>query len=131
MEVCYKGILVMPENYVVMNEEEMTYVEAGGTFSVQIGSNSFVMTALAGISGTLTTAKVSAVLGGIGLTIAGAIELGTAGAGTLVAGAFILAWGGIVSTLAGIAVSYGINSLKGKTFAIASGDWCPNYTLKI
>ena len=27
--MCYDGALVMPSNYVVMNEEEMTYVEGG------------------------------------------------------------------------------------------------------
>ena len=29
MEMCYDGALVMPSSYAVMNEEEMTYVEAG------------------------------------------------------------------------------------------------------
>ena len=29
MEMCYDGALVMPSNYAVMNEEEMTYVEGG------------------------------------------------------------------------------------------------------
>jgi len=29
MEMCYDGALVMPNNCVVMNSEEMTYVEAG------------------------------------------------------------------------------------------------------
>ena len=29
MDMCYEGALVMPSNYVVMDEEEMTYVEGG------------------------------------------------------------------------------------------------------
>lgn len=29
MKLCYEGELVMPSNYAVMNEEEMTYVEGG------------------------------------------------------------------------------------------------------
>ena len=29
MEMTYDGVLVMPNNYVVVNEEEMTYVEGG------------------------------------------------------------------------------------------------------
>ena len=29
MELCYEGGLVMPSSYVMMNEEEMTYVEGG------------------------------------------------------------------------------------------------------
>ena len=63
MEMCYDGALVMPSSYAVMNEEEMTYVEGGGTFFVKVGSNSFVMTALATIAGSMTTAKAVAVLG--------------------------------------------------------------------
>lgn len=31
MEMCYDGALVMPSNYAVMNEDEMTYVEGGAT----------------------------------------------------------------------------------------------------
>ena len=29
MEMCYDGALVMPSNYVVMDEEEMTYTQGG------------------------------------------------------------------------------------------------------
>ena len=29
MEICYDGALVMPKNYAVVDEEEMTYVEGG------------------------------------------------------------------------------------------------------
>lgn len=29
MEMCYDGTLVMPSNYAVMSEDEMTYVEGG------------------------------------------------------------------------------------------------------
>lgn len=31
MEMCYDGALVMPSSYAIMNEEEMTYIEGGGT----------------------------------------------------------------------------------------------------
>lgn len=31
MQMCYDGALVMPSSYAVMDEEEMTYVEGGGT----------------------------------------------------------------------------------------------------
>lgn len=31
MEMTYDGMLVMPSSYAVMDEEEMTYVEGGGT----------------------------------------------------------------------------------------------------
>ncbi len=29
MEMCYDGALVMPKNYAVVNEEEMTYIDGG------------------------------------------------------------------------------------------------------
>lgn len=32
MDMCYDGALVMPSNYAVMSEEEMTYVEGGGIY---------------------------------------------------------------------------------------------------
>lgn len=33
MDMCYDGALVMPSNYAVMNEEEMTYVEGGAVLA--------------------------------------------------------------------------------------------------
>lgn len=109
----------------------MTYVEGGGTAYVQVKSNSYVIKALAALGGGATRWAMTAALNAIGVSIATAIELGTAGAGTLVAGAFILSWGGVVSCLVGAAVSYGICSLQGKKFKIASGWWCPNKTFNI
>lgn len=35
MEMCYDGALVMPNNYAVVNEEEMTYVDGGVFISHQ------------------------------------------------------------------------------------------------
>lgn len=96
----------------------MEYFDGGGTVTFKISSNSFIIGALSAVGGSLTIAKTTAVLAGLGVTIATAIELGTAGIGTLIAGAFLVAWGGIVPALAGFTVTYGINSLKGKTFSI-------------
>ena len=33
MEMCYDGTLVMPSSYAVMDEEEMCYVEGGGSIN--------------------------------------------------------------------------------------------------
>lgn len=68
--------------------------------------------------GNAYSCKGNSALTAAGAAIATAVELGTAGTGTLYAGAFIIAWGAIVPTIAGAAVTYGINSLKGKTFAV-------------
>lgn len=43
MEMCYEGALVMPSSYAVMNEEEMTYVEGGLSWS---GAKTAVYSAL-------------------------------------------------------------------------------------
>jgi hypothetical protein len=136
MEMCYNEAIVMPSNYVVMNNEEMEYIDGGGNLSLQIRSNSFIIHALSAIGGALTVAKVGAVLAGLGIAIATAIELGTAGLGTaglgtLYAGAFLIAWGGVIPIIAGAAVTYGIQSLKGKTFNICNVPLVPDFTLKI
>lgn len=39
MEMTYDGALVLPRNYVTMDEEEMTYVEGGGTLTVKASSS--------------------------------------------------------------------------------------------
>ena len=31
MDMCYDGTLVLPSSYAVMDEEEMSYLEGGGT----------------------------------------------------------------------------------------------------
>ena len=35
MEICYDGALVMPKNYAVVDEEEMTYVDGGVSAKVR------------------------------------------------------------------------------------------------
>ncbi|MCI5919284.1 MAG: hypothetical protein MRZ75_08195 [Roseburia sp.] len=38
MDMCYEGALVMPSNYAVMDEEEMTYVEGGKVYKIQLSA---------------------------------------------------------------------------------------------
>jgi len=110
--------LQLPSSYVDVDRDEMEYVDGGGTITFKIGSNSFIIGALATVGTALTAAKVTTVLASLGIAIATAIELGTYGMGTLIAGAFLIKWGAVIPTLAGFAVGYGINSLKGKTFSV-------------
>lgn len=35
MEMCYDGALVIPSNYAVMDEKEMTYVEGGKNMDIR------------------------------------------------------------------------------------------------
>lgn len=132
MELTYDGALVLPKDYVVMDEEEMTYVEGGGklTLGVKIGNNSMIVSILAAVGGTLTVAKATAALTAASAAIITAIELGTAGMATLYAGALILAFGAIIPSIAGAAVTYGVNQLKGRTFkTTVDAGFLPDITL--
>ncbi|MCD8151161.1 MAG: hypothetical protein LUE92_16730 [Clostridiales bacterium] len=39
MEMCYDGALVMPSSYVLMSEEEMTYLEGGKYYGVNFSAS--------------------------------------------------------------------------------------------
>ncbi len=123
--------LQLPMRFVEVDREEMEYVDGGGTFRIQISSNSFIISMLATSGGYLTIGGAKAILGAATTAIAGAIVAGTAGLGSILAGIFMLNCAGFISTLAGAAVSYGVNSLKGRTFTVGTGDRMPNYTLRI
>lgn len=68
MEMCYNGNLVMPSNYVVVNADEMEYVEGGFSWSTLgkslknlINKYSFAKCALMGSGITMVTiAKIAA-----------------------------------------------------------------------
>lgn len=69
MEMCYEGTLAMPSNYVVMDSEEMTYVEGGGTLTVDLNKaavskimNAVADTAYATVAAALCPASWGAVL---------------------------------------------------------------------
>lgn len=72
MEMCYDGALVMPSNYVAMDEEEMTYVEGGGTIKLNF-SRDFLrdcLTAtLSGVTGIVCGIIGTAVGGSVGCII--------------------------------------------------------------
>ncbi len=73
MEMCYDGALVMPSNYAVMSEDEMTYVEGGGSFTVR-GTAKEIRGRLTAVIGTsLLGTGAATALGGLLGNIAGAI----------------------------------------------------------
>lgn len=76
MEMCYDGALVMPSSYAVMGEDEMTYVEGGGTVKV-IASKATVRTICQNGAG-LIGAAIGAMFGG------GAGAIISAGFGSIV-----------------------------------------------
>ena len=63
MDMCYDGTLVLPSSYAVMDEEEMSYLEGGGT-AVVYGTASQIRSRLTAIIGaSLVGTGVSAALG--------------------------------------------------------------------
>lgn len=79
MEMTYDGALVLPKNYVAMNEEEMTYVEGGVKWkSVYINKTvcSDIVTAITA-GGTSATALLGVIPG---LGVAPAIVMGVVSA---------------------------------------------------
>ena len=78
MEMCYDGALVMPSNFVVVDEEEMTYVDGGaryynlkGLFSLVIGTSAGALAvyssvkALATITGAAVKKALSSLCSGL------------------------------------------------------------------
>lgn len=65
MEMTYDGALVMPSNFTLMNEEEMTYLEGGGTFTLKM--NKAAVKYIAQVAGTVAIASVTAAMGATGI----------------------------------------------------------------
>ncbi|RDY33213.1 hypothetical protein [Lachnotalea glycerini] len=61
MEMTYDGALVMPSGCAMMNEEEMTYVEGGGTITVTASKET--VKAIAEGSVSVTALAISGLLG--------------------------------------------------------------------
>lgn len=62
MDMCYNEALVMPSSYAVMDEEEMTYVEGGGTVKVIASASTVRTLCRAGVA--LIGALIGEVFGG-------------------------------------------------------------------
>ena len=115
MEMCYDGTLVMPSNYAVMDEDDMMYVDGGGTLTITL-KKSTIQAAIGAIAGIASGIAITAALDSVGIRIAAAIEVGTAGAATLAVGAFLVAWHGWAAGIAaGIATTI-IGSGAGKLY---------------
>lgn len=59
MEMCYDGMLVMPSSYAVMDEEEMTYVDGGGSITI---NRTTINQALGFIGAALTVATIASLI---------------------------------------------------------------------
>lgn len=103
MEMCYDGTLVMPANYAVVSEDEMTYVDGGeyktATFCYKSPTNAYnylndmsnaisMTAALTIVGGSIIGAAVGLVGGPVGSVI-GAVVGGIAG---LIGGSILWGW---------------------------------------
>ena len=70
MEICYDGALVMPKNYAVVNEEEMTYVNGGWNIELRRYYEAYSYEARLVELEVILTAKVSDCIWITGGTIA-------------------------------------------------------------
>ena len=80
MEICYDGALVMPRNYSLVSEKEMTYVEGGGAlqkaayYGVEFAVNCAVMAFLGGGAISCVRQVISSIgTGGIKKAISSAL----------------------------------------------------------
>ena len=77
MNMCYDGTLVMPSSYAMMDEDEMSYVEGGGS-SVVYGTANNIRSRLttvigSSLAGTGNSAALGALLGGAGGAVVSAV----------------------------------------------------------
>ena len=115
MEMCYDGTLVMPANYAVVSEDEMTYVD-GGFYMTHEDCQIFVMAlGLTVSSNAPAIATAISAMGGTGLaTLAGSgpglgLIVGIVGVGylTIQAKDFAESLCGALSSGKGVDVSVG------------------------
>ncbi len=96
MEMCYEGAFLMPSNYAIMDEEEMTYVEGGGTKSFSSRKAAAAEYATVG-----TRIQVASVLGGAGIAVLCTLIGGSAGIPGAVIGAILgVAGGAVIGSIA-------------------------------
>ena len=111
MDMCYDGALVMPSSYVVMDEEEMTYVEGGigkyfrantcATIATYVYLGGFGITA--GTAIAAISNKLSAACSALGRVLSAAASLIGGVIGKLIVGAVCaLAMTNMVSFLVNI-----------------------------
>ena len=103
MTMTYDGTMVMPKNYAVVTEDEMTYVEGGGTLTITITKNT-ICSAIGILGGVATKAGLTAIFASASVAVATAIELGTAGTGTLIAGLLLYYGSTAAAAIAGAVV---------------------------
>lgn len=103
MELCYDGALVMPSNYAMMNEDEMTYVDGGGRIYFHMSKSTLVniVSSAFGYMGKAQGGALGAVIGVAAATAIGPYAGAVVGAIAGLVLADLLGWacGGISAAL--------------------------------
>lgn len=101
MELCYDGALVMPSSFVMMDEEEMTYVEGGAKKLIKTISAAQCsrLAAAACIIGGLVTAVAG--LATVVSAVASVMSCGTLSAVTAICAGITAVAGGITASVSG------------------------------
>ena len=99
MEMTYDGALVMPKSFAAVSEEEMTYVEGGGTITVTI-KKSTIQGIIGLLGGAVSSYAIQLALDALGGLLVAPIEFGTAGGATLAVAAFLVMWNGAAAAIA-------------------------------
>ena len=75
MEICCNGELVMPKSYAAMGEEEMTYVEGGAIYTVNLTAQQCADIAAYGAGATAMSQLLNLIPGGgnIAAAVVGAV----------------------------------------------------------
>lgn len=129
MEMCYDGALVMPKNYATVNDEEMTYIDAGGR-AVVYGTaqnirnklTTIIACSLAGVGGSI-------VLGALVGNIFGALI------GGILGDAYFKSYKSCAATahnaIEGIISRYGKNKLCKMTTTYSFGYYCTGISVAV
>lgn len=134
-------IMILPEGSIMLNLEDMRFVEGGGTVKLYLSKETinYALDGLVGF-GSAAAAKVAltAALSALGGTLLVAMEAGTAGAATIVAGEFLTLYAGAVATIVSTLMGYynvktGKFSYKGKDIKLFNmkHSILPNKTIRL
>ena len=136
MEMTYDGVLVMPNNYVVVNEEEMTYVDGGGTLTVTIKAST-IKNVIGLLGGAVSGYAIQLGLDALAAHLVIPIEIGTAGMATVAVAMFLVLWNGaaaaISAAIVGGLVGMGASKLYrgGNITKSFSGRFLPTMNLRV
>ena len=99
MENCLCATIDMPISYSLMDTEEMTYVEGGGTVNVTIKAST-IRNTVGVLGGAVSGIAIQAALDGLAAALVTPIEIGSGGLATVAVATFLVMWNGVAAQIA-------------------------------